>query len=361
MNIIGLDIGKRKSQVCVGDVDGTIVLEKRIDTSRESFDAFFSQYRPGRILLEASNSAEWIARQLEALGLEVIVGDPRFSPMYAQIDRHIKTDKRDARGLMLANRLGAFKRAHRRSDESRDLRARLLVRAGVVKMRVRTATALRAMLESRGIAIGACEVESLGDHVDGVEVEEGFGLAILPMVAQLDQLNETIAELDAELAQASAAHPVASRLDKVVGVGPLTALAFVTAIDDPKRFDNARQVASFFGFVPSEHSTGERQQRRGRSTRIGDRLTRSYLIQAAWSLRRSKKPEVAALKGWASEIERRRGTNIAVHALARRLVRILFALWRDGAHFDAGRFQEPQAQPTANDDASRSTPAEKVG
>lgn len=351
MHIVGLDLGKIKSHACVAIDDGTIVSEKRIATSVASFEKFFAQFHPARILIEASNAAEWVAQCLEGLGHTVIVGDPRFAPMYAQFDRRIKTDARDARGLMQANRLGAFHHAHRRSEESRNIRARLLVRAGLVRTRTRMVVQLRSLLESRGIIVARCDVESFDRKLDGLQVDTALGLAIMPLIAQVTSINDVIAELDSELEQLAALHPVVARLDNVAGVGVVTALAFVTAIDDPKRFKNAREVASFFGFVPREFSTGERQHARGHTTKTGDSLTRGYLVQAAWSLRRSKRPEVAALQAWTAAVQKRRGAKVAISALTRRLIRILFAIWRDGSSFDPSKLQPP---PTVDDDGRSS-------
>ena len=336
MFIVGLDLGKRKSQACVGTEDGKVVVEKRIDTTRDSLTEFFSKYQPVRVLVEASTGAEWVARHLESLSVEVIVGDPRFGPMYAQADKRIKTDKRDARALMLANKLGAYQSAHRRQDSTRDLRAKLLVRANLVRARARTVTQVRSLLDSRGIGVASCDVRKFVEKIDGLQVDQGIGLAMLPLVAQLRSLDEVIAVLDDELEEVAAANPIAHRLAQVVGIGALTALAFVVAVDDPKRFENVRQVASYFGFVPRENSSGEKVHR-GSSTKTGDTLTRSYLVQSAWCILRSTRPEVASLRAWATEISKRRGKKIAVVALARRLVRILFAMWRDEKDFDPAK------------------------
>ena len=119
MNIVGLDIAKRKAQACVTTEDGTIVDERSIVQRPEELSAFFSKYPSSRILLEASTSAEWVARHLELLGHDVIIADPRFRLMYAAGDKKIKTDRRDARALAVALRVGAFRRAHRKSDEAR--------------------------------------------------------------------------------------------------------------------------------------------------------------------------------------------------------------------------------------------------
>ena len=111
MDTIGLDLHKRESQLCILTAEGELV-EQRIVTSRERFTAVLGGRAPARILMEASTESEWVARHLEHLGHEVVVADPNFAPMYATRSRRVKTDRRDARTLAEACRLGAFRRAH---------------------------------------------------------------------------------------------------------------------------------------------------------------------------------------------------------------------------------------------------------
>ena len=95
MEIIGLDLHKRESQLSSKADDGTIT-DRRIATSAERFTAVFGTRPRARLLLEASTESEWVARHLESLGHEVIVADPNYAPMYANRSRRTKTDKRDA-------------------------------------------------------------------------------------------------------------------------------------------------------------------------------------------------------------------------------------------------------------------------
>ena len=111
MDNIGLDPHTRERQLCILCEEGT-VMERRIATTRERFRAVLGVRPRARILLEASTESEWVARELEALGHEVIVADPNFAPMYATRSRRVKTDKRDARTLAEACRLGAYRPAH---------------------------------------------------------------------------------------------------------------------------------------------------------------------------------------------------------------------------------------------------------
>src|SRR5262245_59357475 len=124
MTTIGLDLHKRESQLCIGHDDGRIE-ERRVGTTRARFSEVLCGIERARILVEASTESEWVARHLESLGHEVIVADPNFAAMYATRSRRTKSDKRDARTLMEACRLGAYRRAHRVSAARRHVRAEL--------------------------------------------------------------------------------------------------------------------------------------------------------------------------------------------------------------------------------------------
>jgi transposase len=118
-------------------------------------------------------------------------------------------------------------------------------------------------------------------------------------------------------------------LRSVPGVGPVTAAAFLAAVDDAQRFHHAHQLEAYLGLVPLEYSSGE-TQRRGPITKAGHSRPRWQLIQAARSILRCRPPAAEALRTWALRIAARRGTHVAVVALARRLAGILYALLRDG-------------------------------
>ena len=107
MDHIGIDVHKKESQICILGVGGELS-EQRVRTTSDRFDVLGDRPR-ARILLEASTESEWVARCLEGLGHEVIVADPNFAPMYATRSRRIKTERRDARALAEACRLGAYR------------------------------------------------------------------------------------------------------------------------------------------------------------------------------------------------------------------------------------------------------------
>jgi len=149
MDIVGLDLHKRESQLALKGPDGTIT-DRRIATSRERFTGALGDRPRARILPEESTESEWVARHLESLGHEVIVADPNYAPMCANRSRRTKTDKRDARTLMEACAIGAYRPAHRLADGRRHVRAELAVRDALVRTRVRYAGLAKTFVRREG-------------------------------------------------------------------------------------------------------------------------------------------------------------------------------------------------------------------
>ena len=335
MDTIGLDLHKRESQLCTLTPEGEII-ERRITTSRERFTAVLGGRPPARILVEASTESEWVARHLESLGHEVIVADPNFAPMYATRSRRVKTDRRDARTLAEACRLGAYRRAHRASDEQRHVRAELAVRDALVKTRTRYVAVIKALVRRDGLRLPSGNAEHTERKLAALGMPNDLALELAPLRALWGPLHEQITGANERLATLAAADPVVTQLMTAPAIGPVTAVAFVATLDCITRFTSAHQVEAYLGLTPREYSSGE-QQRRGRISKTGNARMRFLLVEAAWRVLRTKDEAAAPLKAWAAGIAQRRGRSIAAVALARRLAGILYAMWRDGKDYRAPR------------------------
>jgi transposase len=328
---IGLDLHKRHSQLCILTADGELI-EQRIVTSRARFTEVLGARPPARILLEASTESEWVARHLESLGHTVIVADPGFAPMYATRSSRVKTDKRDARTLCDALRLGAYRAIHRVSDAQRHVRAELAVRDALVRTRTRYVAIIKAAVRREGLRLPSGEAEHTATKLAALPLPAHVTQELAPLIALFPSVNEAVVAADTRLTGLAKKHRVVTRLCTMPTIGPITALAFVAALDDVARFHSASQVEAYLGLVPSEYSSGDRRIR-GRVTKRGDVRTRWLLVEAGWRVLRSTDAEIAHLKAWAEQIARRRGKRIAAVALARRIAGILFAMWRDDRAF----------------------------
>ena len=152
----------------------------------------------------------------------------------------------------------------------------------------------------------------------------------------IDVVDDELVNADEQFQALVAGDPTVKRLTTLPGIGPITASAFVAALDVASRFEHANQVASYLGLVPREYSSGEKQ-RRGHVMRSAHPHLQSLLVQAAWRVWRASDPRTEAFRTWAQDVARRRGKKVAIVALARRLARTLFAMWRDEADYQPRR------------------------
>jgi transposase len=329
-----IDLHLRYSQIRIVDADGQVVRERRVVTSREALTEAFAGRGALRILLETGTESEWVAQTLEAAGHTVVVADPNYAPMYGEVRRRVKTDRRDVAALAEANRRGWYRATHRRSAAQRAMQQVLRSRRQLVAMRTGTISVLRALLRQEGYRLPSGSAAQVAARRARLTLPPALAETLAPLERVTTQLTAEIADLDARLAAQAAADPVVQHLQTVPGVGPVVALTFRATLDTVTRFTAAGQVSAFLGLVPREDSSAERRHR-GHITKAGSGELRSLLVQAAWACWRSRGSGV--LRSWALQLAARRGRRIAVVALARRLSRILYAVWRDARAFDAQR------------------------
>jgi transposase len=156
---------------------------------------------------------------------------------------------------------------------------------------------------------------------------------IAPLLTLIRTASAELESADARIGRIAAEDPVIKRLRTVPGVGPITATAFVATLDTWERFAGPHQVEAYLGLVPSEKSSGEKQHR-GRITKAGNSRARWLLVEAAWSVFRSRREDTEPLRRWAQRVALRRGTKSGIVALARKLAGILYAMWRDGSSYE---------------------------
>ncbi len=329
-----IDLHLRYSEVRVVDADGRVLREQRVVTSAERLVRAFAELGAVRVLLESGTESEWVAQTLEGAGYQVIVADPNFAPMYGEAQRRVKTDRRDVAALAEANRRGWYRAAHRTSAAQRAQRQVLRARRQLVQMRSGTISLIRSLLRQDGYRVGTGGSEAFPARLAQLVLPPALTATVAPLVRTLTHLSTEIRALEAQLEAEAQRDPVVRRLQTVPGVGPVVALTFRAFIDEIARFDSAAKVSAAVGLVPREDSSADRRHR-GHLTKAGPRELRSLLVQAAWVCWRSCRRGL--LRTWTDQLAQRRGKRIAVVALARRLSRILYAIWRDDTVFDRSR------------------------
>jgi transposase len=329
-----IDLHMRYSEVRVIDAEGRVLREQRVVTSVERLVRAFAEVGPVRVLLESGTESEWVAQALEGAGYAVIVADPNFAPMYGEAQRRVKTDRRDVAALAEANRRGWYRAAHRTSPAQRGRRQGLRARRQLVQMRSGTISLIRSLLRQDGYRVATGGSEAFPARLARLVIPPSLAATVAPLVRTLTHLSTEIRALDTALEAEAQRDPVVRRLQTVPGVGPVVALTFRAFIDDVARFESAAKVSAAVGLVPREDSSADRRHR-GHLTKAGPRELRSLLVQAGWVCWRTARQ--GPFREWADRLAARRGKRIAVVALARRLSRILYAIWRDETVFERSR------------------------
>lgn len=330
-----IDLHKKESQIRIVTKAGEVI-DDRIATTRERLTTVFWGRPRMRILLEASTESEWVAQHLEQMGHEVIVADPNYGPMYGHRSRRIKTDRRDVAALAEACQHGTYRLAHRRSARQHEVQCRLNVRQELTQARTRAISLARGITRAAGLRIRSGRTETFLERLAALDLSLAMKTTLLPLRSVIEILDDELATADEQFEALVEDDPMVKRLTTLPGIGPITASAFVAALDVVSRFERAGQVTSYLGLVPQEYSSGERQ-RRGRVVRSAHPHLQSLLVQAAWRMWRVADPRTEHLRTWAHAIARRRGKKVATVALARRLARILFAMWRDQTEYQPDR------------------------
>lgn len=339
MEHLAIDLGGTESQICVRAADETILEERRFAT--RSLRTYFKKRPTSRVILETSSSAFCIADTALELGHEVRVVPASLVRSLGVGDRGVKTDVKDARVLSEVSCRIDLPSVHIPSEVSRQRKAMCGMREVLVRARTAMINNVKGWLRGQNSRVGKGTAATLPARVR--QLRPQLPRYVARMLETIEHLNGQIKEADTELKQQAEQDPLCKRLMTVPGVGPVTSVRFVAAIDDISRFANAHQVESYLGLVPGEKQSSARQHRTS-ITKAGASAVRRALVQAAWAARqvRSRQP----MLDWMLEIEKRRGKQIATVALARKLAGILFALWRDGTTYKPSQsaLSRPPAQ-----------------
>jgi len=339
MQHVAIDLGGRESQVCVRTGEGQILLEQKVAT--RTLGNFFKRQPHSRVVLETCAEAFRVADLALSYEHEVRVVPATLVRSLGVGARRIKTDRRDAQVLSEVSCRIDLPSVHVPSDLARQRRTMCGVREGLVASRTALINCVRGWTRTQLLKVPPATSATFPKRIRDSATAQPDGLPeyIERLLKVIDSINEQIALADQELKELAENDPICSRLMSVPGVGPVTSMRFVAAIDDVSRFRSAHAVESFLGLTPGENSSSERKQRTG-ITKAGSAAVRGALVQAAWNLRRSR--PLDPISQWATNIEQRRGKFIATVAVARKLAGVLFALWRDGSLY-APNHASPQA------------------
>jgi transposase len=331
----GLDISMKETHICVMDRDGRIVLETKVATSPAAIAAELAKVPAAqRIVFETGRMATTLYHGLEELGLPVVCIESRHAHQALKSLATHKTDRNDARGLAHLARTGFYKPTHVKSLPAHAVRALIIARKKLVGQRVTLENQIRGLALVFGVRLPRGLSPAFATQIKSTCGElPALSSALRGLLAARDAVLGAIAAINRDIKQLTRSFEACQRLMTIPGVGHLTALAFVAAIDDPNRFRRSRDVGPYLGLVPRRWSSGEIDYT-GSISKVGDRRVRTLLYEAA-NVMLTRYRGKLALKDWALCIGRRSTMRKARVALARRLAIIMHAMLRDGTEFQA--------------------------
>ena len=332
----GLDVSMDRTSVCLVDADGALIWRGACATDPRSLVAEIGRASAGRktrIGLETGALSPWLVQELRGQGIDVICLDARHVRA-ALSSRPNKSDDADAEGIAQILRSGWYREVHVKSLATHHLRALLAARRLMVDQRTMLNNQLRGLLKVFGVKLGNAVAGSFARRVREVaEADEQLAEIIRPLLTVWQALHDQIAVLDRTLRTTARDNPACRLMMSVPGVGPLVALTYLTAIEDPTRFTSSRRVAAHLGLTPRRWQSGE-VERQGRISRCGDRMARTMLFEAAnVILTRVHAP--SHLKAWGEALVPRIGKRKARVAIARKLAVLLHRIWVTGCPFEA--------------------------
>lgn len=335
MRTVALDFSARKIALCEVK-DGNVVERTTVlSMNARHFQRLLGpKTEKARVAVEACLEAWYVAEKLEEWGHEVVLVDTTRVRQIGVGDHGRKTDRLDAEALARALERNAIPRAHMLSPARQELRHALNVRSNLVETRAHFVIAIRALIRAHAEPLKACDANVFKDRLAEAELDEATAIRIAALRDLLEPLDAAIKKAEARLAALASQEPALLRLCSVPGVGLVVATAFVSVVDNARRFKNAHQVQSYLGLVPSENSSGG-TRRLGSITKHGNSYLRKMLVQSAWSIMRMKKSD--PLRDWAHAVAERRGQRVGIVALARRLAGVLWALWRKDRVYEPAR------------------------
>jgi transposase len=337
---IAVDLAKSVFQVAVSNHPGKVAESHRL--SRSQFLRFLAERQPALVLLEACGTAHFWGRKAQEFGHQVLLLPPGHVRPYV---RRNKTDRTDTKGLLEAHRNEEIHPVPVKSVVQQTLAGLHRLRSAWMATRTARINLVRGLLRELGLPIplGARHVVpralAVLDAADS-ELPAPLRLTLGAAVQEIRELEARVVEVEKQLRALAAQTPVVKCLLSIPGIGLLTATALVAFIGEVQRFASCRRFASFLGITPRERSSGS-TRRLGRISKRGDVYLRKLLIHGArsvlWAARRAKQPD--RLRAWALRIQTTRGHNKAAVALANKMARIVWAVWRHETSY--------QSQPAA--------------
>ena len=323
ISVLGIDLAKNVFQLCAVNGRGEVAWEKKVRRSRLLIET--ANLKVGFIALEACSGAHHWGREFVKQGHEVRLISPQHVKPFV---RSNKNDRNDAQAIVEASRRPNLHFVKVKDIERQDIQSLHRFRAKVMTDRTALGNEIRGLLHEYGIIFPQTMGQLMKGLVSLMESE-----ALTPMMKRLikrsyerlNSLNEEMDYLDKQIDSIFTSNEVCRRIEKIEGVGRLTATAIYAAVSDPHAFKNGRQFSAWLGLVPRQNSSGGTVRLLGISKR-GDSYLRTLLVHGGRAAVRWSVGKVDSRSKWILAKQETRGYNRACVAVANKNARIIWAM-----------------------------------
>jgi transposase len=329
---IGIDLAKRESQLSVLNSDGLQIASKRFSTTRPNLIMLCDELTGfDTVALEVTTNSNAVTRLLQKSQANVITSNPLRTRIIAQAK--IKTDKIDARVLAELARVDYLPRVWLPDPDAEALRHLFCDRRSLVDRRTELKNTVHSILHRNLIEyefsdlfgkVGRRWLDQLCESDEDLDTLDRLRLRAI--LIELDRLELSVQDIEgviaAFIAERSWLRAQLDHLLSIPGVSLVVGAGILAAIGDVTRFRKAKQLAAYFGLVPSTYQSGDTLARHGRITKQGRSDARWLAVEAAEHLRKAPGPLRALYK----RVCGKRGHNVAVVAVARKLAELCWHL-----------------------------------
>jgi len=335
LSYVGVDLAKNVFQLHGVDRFGKAVWRRRL-RRHQWMRVLLETVEPGCVVgMEACTGAHHWARELQSRGYTVKLIPPQFVKPYVKSN---KNDANDAEAICEAMSRPHMRFVTVKSVEQQDIQATHRVRTELKDHRNAKANQIRGLVAEYGLvapqtlpALRRAIPDWLEDAQNGLT--DYFRSLLHGLWDDLLTLEDRIKELDKEITRLANSNEVTRRLQQLRGVGPMVATALVATVGTGEQYRKGRQMAAALGLTPRQSSSGDKYRLLGISKR-GDAYLRTLLIHGARAVVSQAKHRDDPLSRWATDIARRKHTNVAAVALANKTTRMAWAMLRNDTDYD---------------------------
>ncbi len=335
---IAVDLAKNVFQLAECDRSEKVIARKRLN--RTAFHKTLTQLiEPTEIIIEACGTAHHWGRAIERMGHKVTLLNARHVSPFR---RGNKNDRNDCDAILDAARAIDIKPIPVKTELQQHIQHLHCMRELWKQNRTQRINLLRGIFREQGFDCpqGRAPFLKIAPAIADEPVMLPIAILVNQLLAEIKNCTESLDACEDTIATLLSNDNIISRIDEVSGIGLLSASAFVTAVGTPERFKNGRVLSAWLGMTPKEHSSGN-SRKLGKISRAGNTYVRTMLIHCACSALLSAKrcavktPEkLTHLQQWAIQLSDRIGYNKATVALANKLVRICWSVWKHERRFD---------------------------